>query len=322
VFARIRVRVSALASVFCSRADPRASTDLPRCRGGDIEQAMREQTWLPAGVRPAKVSAEHGVELEYLGTAGFVVRARERTLVLDPYVTRVPLRRLWRPLRPDAELLARIVPAADDVLVGHAHFDHVLDAPEICRRTGARLIGARAVIEVGRAAGLPPEQLRETAGRELIESGAFRVRGLPSRHGKVFLGRVLFAGDITAPPAWPPRVAELKHGLVLNWHLQVGAFSLVHVDSADFVREELAGVRADVLCLCAAGRRYRPRYVEEAIELLRPRYVVPCHWDTMVTPIERRPRPLPGIDLAGMVREIEAAGAEAACLPILGRCTF
>ena len=31
---------------------------------------------------------------------------------------------------------------ADDVLVGHAHMDHVLDAPSLCMRTGARLIGS------------------------------------------------------------------------------------------------------------------------------------------------------------------------------------
>ena len=77
-------------------------------------------------------------------------------------------------------------------------------------------------------------------------------------------------------------------------------------------------MRADVLCLCAAGRQYRERYVEEAIELLQPRYVVPCHWDTMITPIEK-PVPIPGINLPTMVREIEAAGARPIMMPVLGR---
>jgi L-ascorbate metabolism protein UlaG (beta-lactamase superfamily) len=208
------------------------------------------------------------------------------------------------------------------VLVGHAHFDHVLDAPALCRRTGARLIGSRAVAMVGRSFGLPEHQLRETAGREHISSGVFRLRGLPSRHGKVLFGRVLFAGDLEQPVRWPPRAAELKHGLVLNWHVETEGFSLVHIDSADFISEELAGARADVLCLCAAGRRYRHRYVAEAIELVRPRYVIPCHWDTMITPYGAPVRLLPGIDLAGMLREIEAAGAEAILMPLGGSQRF
>ena len=39
-------------------------------------------------------------------------------------------------------------------LVGHAHHDHILDAPCVCHQTGARLIGSEDVIRVGRAAGL------------------------------------------------------------------------------------------------------------------------------------------------------------------------
>jgi L-ascorbate metabolism protein UlaG (beta-lactamase superfamily) len=219
-------------------------------------------------------------------------------------------------------MLARYVPLADDVFVGHAHYDHALDAPDVCRRTGARLIGARAVCMVGRAAGLPESQLLETSGREDIQSGAFRVRGLPSVHGKVVMGRVLFPGDITEPPPWPPRVNELKHGLVLNWHVQSPGFSLLHVDSADFLRSELSGVRADLVCLCAAGWRARPNYVAEAVELLRPRFVMPCHWDTMLTPADQPARMLPGLKLDVMLDEIRRAGAEPLLLPLHARLRF
>ena len=63
----------------------------------------------------------------------------QHTVVLDPYVSRPGLLATGlRPLRPDAELIRRVIPRADDVLVGHAHHDHVLDAPELCRQTGAR----------------------------------------------------------------------------------------------------------------------------------------------------------------------------------------
>jgi len=82
------------------------------------------------------------------------------------------------------------------------------------------------------------------------------------------------------------------------------------------------GLRADVVCLCAAGRKYRPRYVEEIVELLRPRFIVPCHWDTMITPIDAEPHLIPGIDLPGMMREIQAHGVEPLLMPLLGRLRF
>lgn len=262
------------------------------------------------------------VELTYLGTAGFVVQGRARTVVLDPYLTRPGIgRTLAGKLVPDADLVRRLVPQADDVLIGHAHYDHILDAPDLCRQTGARLVGSRSAIMVGRAAGLPEAQLRETTGREDIASGDWVLRGVPSRHGKVF-GRIPLPGDIDAPPPWPPRMADLRHGPVLNWLIDTGGLAIAHVDSADFINEELAGHRCDVLCLCAIGRHYRRDYTREIIELLQPRWVVPCHWDTLVTPIEAPPDLIPTVDLPGFMAEIRAAGAIPLLAPLLGRLRF
>jgi L-ascorbate metabolism protein UlaG (beta-lactamase superfamily) len=272
--------------------------------------------------------AHHGegggepVELTYLGTAGFVIKGRERTLVLDPYVSRPNLRETFtRELLPDRELIHRLLPHADDVLVGHAHYDHVLDSPALCQQTGARLIGSRAVAMVGRAAGLPESQIVETAGREDIASGAWTIRGLPSRHGRVF-GRIPIPGDITEPPPWPPRVRDLKHGLVLNWLVDTGGLRIMHIDSADYIPAELAGLKVDVICLCAIGRQYRPNYVAEVIGLLKPRWVVPCHWDTMMTPVEDEPDLIPGVDIPGFIEEIRAEGAIPLFTPMLGKLSF
>jgi L-ascorbate metabolism protein UlaG (beta-lactamase superfamily) len=281
---------------------------------------------LPVGESPdprwyAKYEGQpgpHGLSLKYLGTAGFVLHAQDHRVVLDPYLSRHRLSQLFSaPLRSDTALVARHIPEADDVFVGHAHYDHVLDAPDLCARTGARLIGARAVCMVGRGAGLPEQQLVETSGREDIVSGPFTVRGLPSVHGKVLFGRIPFPGDISAPPSWPPRIAELRHGLVLNWLVRLGDFSLLHIDSADFLLEELRGLRADMVCLCAAGWRYRPRLVEDVVAALKPRYVMPCHWDTMITHADAPARMLPGLDLPGMMAAIAAAGATPLLLPML-----
>ncbi len=261
------------------------------------------------------------LELTYLGTAGFILTDGRHTVVLDPYVSRPGLAALLAPLQPDVDLIRETIPEANDVLVGHAHYDHILDAPDLCKQTGARLIGSSSTIMVGRAAGLPEAQLRATDGHEDIPSGPWTVRGLPSRHGKVF-GRIPFPGDITAPPAWPPRMAALKHGLVLNWVVDTGSLKVVHIDSADFVNEELQGQQADIVCLCAIGRKYRPGYVQEVVDLLRPRWIIPCHWDTMMTPLHATPDLIPTVDLPGFLQEIRDADCEPLLMPIRGKLYF
>lgn len=271
---------------------------------------------------PVAASAEH-IELEYLGTAGFVIRHPQRTIVLDPYLSRPAL---WpilsKPLIPNTALIRRIIPHADDVLIGHAHYDHILDAPDLCLQTGARLIGSRATMMVGRAAGLPESQLVETAGHEDIVSGEWRIRALPSIHGKAVFGRIPLAGDITTPPTWPPRFYQLKHGLVLNWLVDTGGLTIMHIDSADFLEAELAGQQADVVCLCAIGRKYRPNYVTDIVRLLKPKWIIPCHWDTMLTALEDTPDLLPDVDLLGFIAEIRAAGCQPLLMPILGKLHF
>lgn len=259
------------------------------------------------------------IRLRFLGTAGFEVRTPDRTLVIDPYLTRPSGRTtLFRRLRPDPARISRHLPRCDDVLIGHAHHDHVLDGPEVCRQTGARFIGSQDACHVARAAGLPEAQIRPTEGREPIPSGDGIVLGLPSAHGRVYFGRVALAGDIPAPPPWPARLREFRHGRVLNWYLEQNGVRIIHIDTAEFIAEEMAGITCDVLCLCAIGRRYRPDYTAEAIRLLRPQVVLPCHWDLFTTPLEDEPYCLPQVDLPGFLDEIRATGTPAVLLPFLG----
>ena len=265
---------------------------------------------------------EPSIRLRYLGTAGFVLESGGHTLVLDPFVSRPRLCEMPFRLRPKTQLIDEVIPHADDVLVGHAHYDHILDAPYLCQRTGARLIGSPSTGNVGRAAGLPESQILCTMGNEIIESGPTLIKGLPSLHGKVAGGRIPLPGNIESPPSWPPRLRELRHGQVLNWYIEVAGRRIVHIDSADFIDEELEGHTADVVCLCAVGRRHRPKYVQTVVERLQPKIIIPCHWDWLFTPYRAQPKLLPGVDLSGFVEEIESFGVAAAVLPFDGEFVF
>ncbi len=240
--------------------------------------------------------------------------------MIDPYVSRVSLAAHLRPMVADEALIAEVIPHADDVLIGHSHYDHILDAPALCMQTGARLVGSPSTCNVGRAAGVPESQLVETMGGEDIACGDEVVAcGLKSEHGRAYLNRVPLPGVIPTPPRWPARFWDLRHGQVFNWWIRGHGLSVVHIDSAEFYADVLRDVPCDVLCLCAIGRRYRPRYVEEAVELLKPRYVVPCHWDWFFRPYRADVRQLPGVDLEGFLDEIRAAGSEPLLLPIGGQ---
>lgn len=271
----------------------------------------------PASAQP------HHLKIQYLGTAGFILSDHQRTIILDPFISRPNLiDTLTKPLLSDPQLVRKYIPQADDVLIGHAHYDHILDAPEICKQTGARLIGSGATLMYGRAAGLNEAQLFEVKGHEEINCGNWSVKALPSIHGKALFGRIPLAGDMTSPPPFPPKFHQLKHGQVFNWWINTGQLKIVHIDSADFLDEHLSTVTADIVCLCAIGRKYRPNYVKDVLNYLKPKYVIPCHWDTMITPIDATPDLLPGVDIDGFLQEIKDCGVTPLFIPILGELHF
>jgi glyoxylase-like metal-dependent hydrolase (beta-lactamase superfamily II) len=87
-----------------------------------------------------------GLEVEWLGVSGYRLTYEGQTLFVDPYLSRVPLRDLLlrRRALPDPAALERFIRAPGKtvgVLVGHTHFDHAVDAPELARRLDCKAYG-------------------------------------------------------------------------------------------------------------------------------------------------------------------------------------
>jgi L-ascorbate metabolism protein UlaG (beta-lactamase superfamily) len=261
-----------------------------------------------------------GIKIQYLGTAGFILSGENREIVVDPFVTRPSLRTTIKAsLKSDSSIVQKIIPRADDVVIGHSHHDHILDAPEVCLQTGARLIGSPDSCIIGAAAGIPKHQLRETTGNEKIECGEHCfVQGFPSVHGRVFFNQVGLKGAVSSDFTWPAKFTEFRHGLVLNWLITMGGVRIMHIDSADFIEENLQGINVDVLCLCAIGRKWRQNYVSAAVRILQPKIIIACHWDYFFTPFSGPHYLLPGVDLKGFVTEIRQSGVDPVVLPIGG----
>lgn len=272
-------------------------------------------TWSPpARFRPgatphASYGASHGAaEVRWLGTAGHVVQAAGTTVLIDPFLTRPSLlRTAMRPLRPTPEAWTHWLPASvDAILIGHSHYDHLMDAPEIAKRTGARIIGSRTTANFARAAGVPPSQIHRIPPEGgVVEVGAIQARFLPSLHGRIALGRVPWDGEVTEPPRLPARVWHYRMGGAYGIHLHGPGLSLYHNGSADLVDAALQDVQADVVLAGLAGRQATPRYLDRLLGRLSPQVVLPTHHDFFFRPLDAGPRLLPGIDLDGFVRDVE-----------------
>lgn len=258
---------------------------------------------------PTSASA-HGdaLRVRWLGTAGHVVQTATTTVLLDPFLTRPGVfRTLTQRLAPTPDAWWHWLPdRVDAICTGHSHYDHLLDAPIIAQRTGAKLIGSASTASFARAQGLDEAQIIEVPKDGLVtEVGDIVVRFVPSLHGRVAAGRVPFPGEVTAPPTLPARVHHYRMGGAFGVHLSTPAASVYHNGSADLDDAELEGLDADMVLVGLAGRKATTRYLERLCGILSPKLVVPTHHDAFFAPLEAGVRLLPGIAFDGFVADIE-----------------
>lgn len=258
-----------------------------------------------------------GLRIEWLGVSGYRLSYEGVSLLIDPYLSRVALRTLLlrRSARPDMAMLERygsIDEPVAGVLVGHTHFDHAVDAPELARRFGCNAYGSASLAHLMRLHGLGAQAI-EVQPRRAYELGPFVVRFVPSRHSKLILGRrVPFDGELTCDHLdglWP---GAYRCGQVWGIRIEVAGTILYHQGSADLDDEALGVEPVDVFLAGVAGRSVTPRYWERVLPKLDPRVVVPTHYDNFFRPLGSELDFVRNVKLASVPGEVGAVSSSAA----------
>ncbi|MBZ5623013.1 MAG: MBL fold metallo-hydrolase [Acidobacteriia bacterium] len=147
-------------------------------------------SWLLlAAAYPVPATAQGGLQLSYLGTAGWEITDGKIAILVDPYLTRAKLRTPNddvaphdpRPtvtandvVEPDVTAIDAHIKRADFILITHTHPDHALDMPYIARKTGAIVIGTESTANLARASGVPDRQLRSSRAARTCSLTGFR----------------------------------------------------------------------------------------------------------------------------------------------------
>ncbi len=229
-----------------------------------------------------------GLEVEWLGTAGFRLTADGTTVLIDPYVSRPGVREvaLDRPLRSSEALVDRHVPRADAVLVGHTHFDHALDVPAISRRDGCAVYGSASLHHLMGLHGLVDSAV-QVEPHAPYEVGPFTIRFVPSRHSKLLAGlAVPSGGELTCDHLDHLNGRAYNCGQVWGIAIEVAGLTLYHQGSADLIDDERLPRGVDVFLCGIAGRAFARGYLPRILTRLEPAVVVPQHWDDFLAPLD------------------------------------
>ena len=252
------------------------------------------------------------VEITWTGAAGLIITEGEHTVLVDPFVSRPgKLDVFFRRLKPDQSVIQQFVRnlkgTIDAIIVGHSHFDHALDVPEIAWSFQCPVLGSSSLdslMEISGVTGLT----RVCSGRERIDlEGGLSVTMIPSQHGLVFLGRVPYQGEIDQKASLPLKARQYRLGEMFMPKLEIGGVTLMHAGSANCMVSELEGHGCDVLFMCVPGWKKSREYTTTLLDILRPGVIVPFHFDDFTAPIHGGRLPtLPFIDMDGFLEEIRS----------------
>jgi len=193
------------------------------------------------------------IEITWLGHSCFAIRAGKYDLLVDPFLDD----------SPTAPVQAADV-AADFILLTHAHFDHVNDAVPIANRTGATIVANFEICEWLKGQGVAEEKvvaMNVGGGVDLAFGHAKMTRAdhsssLPDgSYGGVAAGFIL----------------ELDQSRVY-----------LAGDTALFLDMKLFGLGGLDMAVLPIGDVFTMGVDDsiEAVKMLNPRHVVPCHYGT------------------------------------------
>ncbi|MEE9161957.1 MAG: hypothetical protein V3U35_03210 [Candidatus Neomarinimicrobiota bacterium] len=281
------------------------------------------------GVRPdpgvpaagaAEAPVEDVIQVQYLGTAGYVFRRGRYALITAPlYSNPGLLRVVFGRIAPDTVLMHPPLPGIEvkAILIGHSHYDHLLDVPMIAAdyHPQAVLYGsesARRILTVADPSLVARIKVLES---ELARSGqpgawvyladsSIRIMAIESDHGAHALRIHVMRGEVQPGLTRAPRSAwnwrEGKTAAFVIDFLGPGGeinFRIHYQDAAsrfplgappDFTPGDTH--RVDLAILSVGAWAEVRRYPAALLDHIRPRHVILGHWENFFRSPLKPPR--------------------------------
>jgi L-ascorbate metabolism protein UlaG (beta-lactamase superfamily) len=215
-------------------------------------------------------------KVHWYGQAAFRIETPSGGVILiDPW--------LKVPTNPDKESIDKLG-RVDYILVTHGHWDHIGDAVEIGKKTGAILVAPYGLqFNMKSVLGYPEAQATLATGGNV--GGTF---DLPKAGARVSVVNAVHGSELVPPmvkPAAPGLPAAIASGNAVGYVLQIsGGPTIYHTGDTDVFTDMklIADFFKVDLMLSAIGGHFTmdPARAAQAVEWVNPKQVVPMHFGT------------------------------------------
>jgi len=298
----------------------------PKLKSTDGIAAIKFQHLLTGGggtrLQPTTPNTT-GIAVTYLGSGGLLLERNDDALLIGPFFSHHWYLRLglWkvgsdkklidRILQPKAHSLANV----ESLLIGHGHYDHLLDIPYIVRTfcPAATVFANKSVVNILQAendikTSIPMNDLAERppgdTGSWIYNAKAtVRFMAIASHHAPNLQGITIAKGSIDQPLShFPRKSGGMKEGETLAYMIDflnpifpdLVDFRIYYQDAAEpptpfhtlryNVLNGAQNIDLAILCVASFKEAAGDNYPETAKQILEPSHFLLAHWENFFLP--------------------------------------
>jgi hypothetical protein len=269
----------------------------------------------------------------YFSVGCTLIAFGDLAVMTDPFFTHLPLATVaFGDVVPDPAASRPHLATLGDVraiLVGHAHYDHVLDLPVVAPWThsDARIFGSQTLVHTFAANHLPRpvrsvNSALSTASRAgpvlSLAGGRLRIRPIRSGHPNQVAFLHLYGGVLRRDRLTPPTAAsDYQEGVTIAWLVDFMAPDCHQIAARVYIQTSSTGHPAGFFPAYIASKRpvdlavvgmdcanIKARGGRSVLDFTGAKTVMFCHWEDFFAPKSGTPKEVVKVDLWALRRTL------------------
>ncbi len=245
------------------------------------------------------------MKVTFFGTTTLLFDDGKDQILFDAHITRPSLKKyvLRKKVGTNTALCDNLIKLHKidrlrAIFISHTHHDHVMDAPYIANKCGAKIYGSDSAKNVALGGNVPPDNIVVFEHGSNFTIGEYKIRILKSLHSKPNIFNNDLGQQITEPLVQPASLRAYKEGGSYDFYIEHREKKLLIRPSCNYIKGQLDGISADVLFLGVAGiaktdKDFEKAFFCETVEKAKPHLVIPIHWDNFFSPLDRPIKDMP-----------------------------